>query len=132
MTAPTRSPGSTEHTPVTWHVNAIDTNRGRIVGDETATEHFDKLQIHGANRTVATVYHRADARLIADAVNSHAALLSENAALRAALGLCAAALDECANGEALQDSRYWYANGFGHEALEAARAALSAVGESES
>lgn len=53
-----------KYTPGTWHVNAIKT--GRIVGDETA-ETFDKLQIHAANCTVATVYRSRDARLIAAA-----------------------------------------------------------------
>ena len=67
----------TEHTAGPWHVNAIRANR--IVGDETEAE-FDKLQIHGANCTIATVYHRQDARLIASAPE----LLAERDRLRAA------------------------------------------------
>jgi hypothetical protein len=49
------------HTSKPWAVNAIKGNR--IVGDASATE-YDKLQINGANCTVATVYRAADARLI--------------------------------------------------------------------
>ena len=54
----------TTHTPGRWHVNAIKS--GRIVGDETADD-FDKLQINCTNMTIATVYRRRDARLIASA-----------------------------------------------------------------
>jgi len=50
-------------TPGPWHVAAILGNR--IVGDETTPTNFDKLQIHNANATVATVYRARDARLIA-------------------------------------------------------------------
>ena len=54
------------HTPGPWHVNAVDTKRRRITGDETSTG-WDKLQINGTNNTVATVYRPNDARLIAAA-----------------------------------------------------------------
>jgi hypothetical protein len=54
------------HTPGPWHVNAVDSKRGRITGDETSTG-WDKLQINGSNNTVATVYRPKDARLIAAA-----------------------------------------------------------------
>ena len=47
-----------------WCINAI--KAGRIVGDETA-QAYDKLQINSGNHTIATVYHRTDARLIAAA-----------------------------------------------------------------
>jgi hypothetical protein len=47
-----------------WNVNAV--KNGRVIGDETA-ETFDKLQITARNCTVATVYRRADARLVANA-----------------------------------------------------------------
>lgn len=63
-----------QHTPGPWHVNAIDSKRGRIVGDETTTEPYDKLQIHAANRTIATIYRPTDARLIAAAPELLAAL----------------------------------------------------------
>lgn len=56
-----------------WHVNAIDSKRKRLVGDETSTG-WDKLQINSAHNTIATVYHRDDARLIADAPEMRTAL----------------------------------------------------------
>lgn len=55
-----------KHTPGSWHVNAIDSKRKRVTGDETS-EGWDKLQINAANCTVATVYRAKDARLIAAA-----------------------------------------------------------------
>lgn len=45
-----------------WHANAI--KAGRIIGDETVNDTFDKITINSHNATVATVYRRADARLI--------------------------------------------------------------------
>lgn len=54
------------HTPGPWHVNGINSKQGRITGDETSTG-WDKLQVHGTNATVATVYRPRDARLIAAA-----------------------------------------------------------------
>lgn len=62
-----------KHTPGPWHVNAIDSMHGRITGDETS-EGWDKLQINGANRTIASVYRSKDARLIAAAPALLAAL----------------------------------------------------------
>lgn len=62
---------ATARTQGTWHVVAI--KAGRIVGDETAAD-FDKLQIHAANATIATVYRAKDARLIATAPALLAAL----------------------------------------------------------
>jgi hypothetical protein len=59
------------HTSGPWHVNAV--LNGKIVGDETAKE-FASLQVCGSNCTVATVYHRSDARLIAAAPDLLAAL----------------------------------------------------------
>ena len=77
-----------------WHVNAV--MNGRIIGDETV-DRWDKLMIHGPNSTVATVYHAADARLIADRVNGWEALEAERdrllAALAAIVGMSAAAHD---------------------------------------
>lgn len=61
------------HTPGPWHVNAIDSKAGRIVGDETS-KGWDKLQINNANATIATVYRSKDARLIAAAPDLLAAL----------------------------------------------------------
>ena len=84
----------TKHTPGPWHVNAIRANR--IVGDETEVE-FDKLQIHGANCTIATVYHRQDARLIASAPD----LLAERDRLRALNAELLATMQEIADTVAL-------------------------------
>src|SRR5690348_1224438 len=53
-----------KHTPGPWKVNAILDRR--IVGDDSVAR-FDALQINGVNSTVATVYRRADSRLIAAA-----------------------------------------------------------------
>lgn len=61
-----------KHTP-TYHVNAIDSRRGRITGDETSMG-WDKLQINCGNVTVATVYRPSDARKICAAVNSFDAM----------------------------------------------------------
>lgn len=62
-----------QHTAEPWHVNAIDSKRKRIVGDETSTG-WDKLQINSAHHTIATVYHGPDARLIASAPEMRLAL----------------------------------------------------------
>ena len=53
------------HTKGPWHINAIDKKKGQIVGDETTAEHWDVLQINNYNATIAQVYRRRDARLIA-------------------------------------------------------------------
>lgn len=63
------------NTRTPWHVAAIDTKQGRIVGDETGVG-WDRLQILGANATVASVYRAGDARTICTAVNCHDALLA--------------------------------------------------------
>lgn len=55
-----------KHTPGPWHVNAIDSKRGRVTGDETSTG-WGRLQVNSGNRTIATVYRANDARLIAAA-----------------------------------------------------------------
>lgn len=58
-----------------WHINAIDSKRNRIVGDETAPrDKWDKLKVNNYNATIATVYHIPDARLIAAAPDLLAAL----------------------------------------------------------
>ena len=62
----------TKFAPGPWHVNAIAGNR--VIGDETVPK-FDKLQINSANATVATVYRRHDARLMAESPNLLAALV---------------------------------------------------------
>jgi hypothetical protein len=54
------------HTPGPWHVNAIDSKRNRITGDETSTG-WDRLHVNGGNATIARVYKPVDARLIASA-----------------------------------------------------------------
>jgi hypothetical protein len=63
-----------KHTPGPWHVNAVDSRRGRIVGGETTTESYDKLTINSHNATIATVYRPTDARLVAAAPTMLAAL----------------------------------------------------------
>lgn len=86
-----------KHTPGPWHVNAIDSRRTRVVGDETAPiGTWDKLQVNNRNCTIATVYRPADARLIASAPETAAerdALRAENAELRAALEIFLAWVD---------------------------------------
>jgi len=49
----------------TWHANAM--KAGRIIGDETVNDTFDKITINASNCTIATVYRRADATLIKSA-----------------------------------------------------------------
>jgi hypothetical protein len=63
-----------------WHANAI--KAGRIIGDETVNDTFDKITINSHNATVATVYRRADARLIKAAPE----LLEALKAIKASLG----------------------------------------------
>jgi hypothetical protein len=88
----------TKHTEVPWHVNAIDSKRGRIVGDETAPpDTWDKLQINGGNCTIATVYRPKDARMICTAVNCHQELLES----------CKKALAVLANGEHASGLALW-------------------------
>ena len=75
---------TTKHTPATplpWHVNAIDSKRGRITGDETS-QGWDKLDVHGANANVARVYRTADVRFIAHAANAYPQLVEEVRGLR--------------------------------------------------
>lgn len=58
------------YTPGPWFANAV--KNGRITGDcsdatQDAVVEYDKIQINNHNATVATVYRRNDARLIAAA-----------------------------------------------------------------
>ena len=75
---------TTKHAPATplpWRVNAIDSKRGRITGDETSTG-WDKLDVHGANANVARIYRPNDARFIAHACNEYPKLIKDAARYR--------------------------------------------------
>ena len=94
MTAPA---GAHTHAKEPWSVNAIDSKRGRITGDETSAG-WDRLHINAQNCTVARCDKPADARRIVACVNAFAGIPTdairnaemesaiyrgENAALRA-------------------------------------------------
>ena len=61
-----------QHAKGPWHINAIDSKRNRVVGDENSAG-WDKLQVNSANATIAWVYRKADARLIAASPSLYAA-----------------------------------------------------------
>jgi hypothetical protein len=73
-------PPAARHTPGPWHVNAIDSKRGRITGDETSTG-WDRMHVNGGNATIARVYKPVDARLIAHAPDLLAACKASVCAL---------------------------------------------------
>ena len=100
-------------TPLPWHVNAVDSKRGRVTGDETSAG-WDKLFLNGNNNTIASVYLPADARFATHACNAYPELV---AALRVAMD----SLDDAARAPKVQHDR-------GAEAVEIA-ALLAKLGE---
>ena len=77
-----------------WHV--VAQKGGSIVGDETTPGDFDRLLIAAPNGTVAQVYRRADARLIANAGTSQ---LGHSEALDLLAKLTADLLESHASGD---------------------------------
>ena len=76
---------------------------GRIIGDETA-DGIGSIQIHGPNGTVASVYRKRDARLIANAVNGYDALKAVEAAARGAVTLASQGLTPHIQLQAISDA----------------------------
>lgn len=77
-----------KHTPTPWRANAIAD--GRIIGDAT-TPGAEKIQINGANNTIATVYRSSDAMFLQRAVNTFDEVRAE---LRGLVEVLAADSDE--------------------------------------